>query len=216
MFLGYVRRHHIGLLALFVALGGTSYAAATLPRNSVGTAQIKNKAVTQAKLSTATVKALKGAKGDKGATGATGATGASGVKGDPGAPATFSAAVAANSNTTGLAGGTATTVPAASVTLKGDGKILVLVTGTFTATCTGGGPCTYAVGAKLDGAPIPNADTTVTAAGGSPTAKPVALATMVSAGAGAHQITLFHDTGGANLASGAVSADSRVIAFAIG
>jgi hypothetical protein len=213
MFLGYARRHHVGLLALFVALGGTSYAAVKLPKNSVGTTQIKNKAVTQAKLSTATVKALKGAKGD---TGAIGATGPAGTKGDPGAPATFSAAVAANSNTTGLAGGTATTVPAASVTLKGDGKILVLVTGTFTATCTGGGPCAYAVGAKLDGAPIPNADTTVTATGGSPTAKPVALATMVSAGAGAHQITLFHDTGGANLASGALSTDSRVVAFAIG
>ena len=213
MFLGYARRHHVGLLALFVALGGTSYAAVKLPRNSVGTAQIKNHAVTTSKLSTSTVKALKGAKGDPGATGP---AGAAGVKGDPGAPATFSAAVAANSNTPGLAGGTATAVPAASVTLKGDGKILVLVTGTFTATCTGGGPCAYAVGAKLDGAPIPNADTTVTATGGSPTAKPVALATMVSAGAGAHQITLFHDTSGANLASGTLSADSRVVAFGIG
>jgi hypothetical protein len=56
----------------------------------------------------------------------------------------------------------------------------------------------------------------VTAAGIYPTAKPVALATMVSAGAGAHQITLFHDTSDANLASGALSADSRVIAIAIG
>lgn len=41
----------IALIALFVALGGTSYAALnTLPRNSVGTAQIKNGAVTAAKL----------------------------------------------------------------------------------------------------------------------------------------------------------------------
>src|SRR3954451_18513690 len=37
-------------LALFVALGGTSYAAASLPRNSVGTAQIQNQAVTGAKV----------------------------------------------------------------------------------------------------------------------------------------------------------------------
>src|SRR4029079_14709981 len=105
MFLGYARRHHVGLLALFVALGGTSYAAVKLPRNSVGTAQIKSHAVTTAKLSTSTVKALRGAKGDPGDTGATGATGA---KGDPGAPATLSAGVAANSNTAGLAGGTNT------------------------------------------------------------------------------------------------------------
>lgn len=29
----YVRRHHVALLALFVALGGTAYAAAQLPAN---------------------------------------------------------------------------------------------------------------------------------------------------------------------------------------
>jgi hypothetical protein len=51
--LAYLRRHHVGLLALFVALGGTSYAAAKLPRNSVGTAQIRSGAVTQRKLAPA-------------------------------------------------------------------------------------------------------------------------------------------------------------------
>jgi hypothetical protein len=213
MFLGYVRRHHVGLLALFVALGGTSYAAVKLPRNSVGTAQIKNKAVTQAKLSTATVKALKGARG---ATGATGPAGANGAKGDPGAPATFSAAVAANSNTNGLVGGTDTGVPAASVTLQKAGNILVLVTGTFSATCTGGGGCTYAVGAKLDGAAVRNVDTTVTPTAGQTVDKPIALANIVPAGAGAHSITLFHDTSGTNLASTRLSADTRIVAFAIG
>ena len=45
----YLRRHHLGLLALFVALSGTAYAA-TLPRNSVGTAQLKRNAVTSAKV----------------------------------------------------------------------------------------------------------------------------------------------------------------------
>ena len=38
----YFRSHHVALMALFVALGGTSYAAATLPANSVGSAQIKD------------------------------------------------------------------------------------------------------------------------------------------------------------------------------
>ncbi len=37
--------HVIAGLALFVALGGTSYAAATLPRNSVGSAQLRANAV---------------------------------------------------------------------------------------------------------------------------------------------------------------------------
>ncbi|HEY7961192.1 MAG TPA: hypothetical protein VID29_04640 [Solirubrobacteraceae bacterium] len=48
--LAYVRRHHMGLIALFVALGGVSYAATGLPRNSVGSGQIQAGAVTAAKI----------------------------------------------------------------------------------------------------------------------------------------------------------------------
>ena len=40
----------VACVALFVALGGTSYAAVTLAANSVGTKQIKNSAVTAAKI----------------------------------------------------------------------------------------------------------------------------------------------------------------------
>ena len=40
--IGYGRRHHVGLLALIFALGGTSYAAVRLPSHSVGTAQLQN------------------------------------------------------------------------------------------------------------------------------------------------------------------------------
>jgi hypothetical protein len=40
----------VAFVALVVALGGVSYAAAVLPKNSVGTAQLKKKAVTAAKL----------------------------------------------------------------------------------------------------------------------------------------------------------------------
>jgi hypothetical protein len=40
----------LSTLALFVALGGASYAAVTLPRNSVGAAQLRPNAVTAAKL----------------------------------------------------------------------------------------------------------------------------------------------------------------------
>ncbi|MEX2108089.1 MAG: hypothetical protein WD827_04290 [Solirubrobacterales bacterium] len=48
---GYVRRHHLGLLALFVALSGTAYATTVkAPKNSVVTKSIKKKAVTKAKL----------------------------------------------------------------------------------------------------------------------------------------------------------------------
>jgi len=40
----------ISLIALFVALGGTTYAATSLPANSVGTKQLKNRAVTSKKV----------------------------------------------------------------------------------------------------------------------------------------------------------------------
>lgn len=80
-------------LALVVALGGTSYAAITLPRNSVGSKQIKSNAVSSSKVKDGSLRAKdfkasdapKGPKGDTGATGATGATGPQGAKGDTGA-----------------------------------------------------------------------------------------------------------------------------------
>jgi hypothetical protein len=40
----------IATVALFVALGGSAYAASALPRNSVGTAQLKPGAVTRSKI----------------------------------------------------------------------------------------------------------------------------------------------------------------------
>jgi hypothetical protein len=94
--LAYLRRHHVGLLALFVALGGTSYAAAKLPRNSVGTAQIRSGAVTQRKLAPAVRAELtpktvlgspgaQGPQGDPGPQGPQGDTGLPGPKGDTGA-----------------------------------------------------------------------------------------------------------------------------------
>lgn len=49
----------ISLIALFVALGGTSYAAITLPKNSVGTKQLKKDAVTGVKIKKGAVTAAK-------------------------------------------------------------------------------------------------------------------------------------------------------------
>lgn len=45
----------ISVVALFFALGGVSFAALTLPRNSVGTRQIRNNAVTWQKIAPGTV-----------------------------------------------------------------------------------------------------------------------------------------------------------------
>jgi hypothetical protein len=89
----------VSCLALFVALGGASYAAFKLPKNSVGAKQLKKGAVTPAKLSTASTATLKGPAGPKGAAGADGAAGAQGLKGDPGTPATALWAVVASNGT---------------------------------------------------------------------------------------------------------------------
>src|SRR3954466_10248673 len=70
-------------LALFIALGGSSYAALRLPRNSVGPTQIragavhssevKNGSLRAADLSTSSRRALRGATGPAGAQGPAGA-----------------------------------------------------------------------------------------------------------------------------------------------
>jgi hypothetical protein len=46
----HIRSNLVGWLALFVALGGTGYAAISIPRNSVGAAQIRNRSITPVKL----------------------------------------------------------------------------------------------------------------------------------------------------------------------
>lgn len=50
--LHHLRGNAVAYLALFVALGGTSYAAVRIPDNSVGNAQIKNDSIQPVKLNT--------------------------------------------------------------------------------------------------------------------------------------------------------------------
>jgi hypothetical protein len=75
----------ISTVCLFLLLGGgAAFAATQLPKNSVGSKQIKKEAVTPAKLSTAAKATLTGPKGATGATGPAGAKGDKGEKGDKG------------------------------------------------------------------------------------------------------------------------------------
>ena len=78
----------VAILALVVAMAGTGYAAFSLPKNSVGSKQIKANAVNSSKVKNRSLRAtdfkagqlpagpqgLKGDKGDKGDAGAPGAT----------------------------------------------------------------------------------------------------------------------------------------------
>jgi hypothetical protein len=76
----------ISLVALFVALGGTSYAAIALaPKNSVNSASVINGSLQKTDLSKKAVAALKGNRGAKGAQGAQGPAGAAGAAGPAGA-----------------------------------------------------------------------------------------------------------------------------------
>ncbi len=55
--IAHLRRNAVAYLALFIALGGTSYAVSRLPANSVDTKQIVDSAVTTRKLALGAVKA---------------------------------------------------------------------------------------------------------------------------------------------------------------
>lgn len=46
----YLKQNALGAIAIFIALGGTGYAAVAIPNSSVGTRQLRNGAVTPRKL----------------------------------------------------------------------------------------------------------------------------------------------------------------------
>lgn len=83
----------VAFLALLVALGGTSYAVAQLPANSVGSKQLKKNAVTAAKVKDRSLLAQDfksgqlpaGPRGAQGPAGPAGAQGAPGARGPAGA-----------------------------------------------------------------------------------------------------------------------------------
>jgi hypothetical protein len=112
------------IIALFVALGGTSYAAIKLPRNSVGTAQIKNRAVTQTKIAKKTLAALhgrRGATGPQGPVGPTGQTGQAGVQGvqGPAGPVNLTYATVQDTALRGMSETADATCPAGMVVTGG-------------------------------------------------------------------------------------------------
>jgi hypothetical protein len=98
----HVRHNVVGYVALFAALGGTSYAAIRLPANSVGAKQIKAKAVRAAEVKNGSLglaelsgraeSALQGRRGLQGL------QGVAGEQGQPGSPA--ASVIQGNTDTT--------------------------------------------------------------------------------------------------------------------
>ena len=85
------RRNVPGYLALFVALAGTSYAATSLPRNSVGSKQIKKNAVRSRHVKNHSLRAIDFRAGDlpSGKRGPKGNRGDRGFRGFQGPPGPF-------------------------------------------------------------------------------------------------------------------------------
>ena len=168
----------IACLALFVALGGSAYAATQLPKNSVGSKQLKKGAVTPAKLSAGSTSALTGPQGPKGG------KGERGEKGDPGP-------------STGPAGGAlAGTYPDPSLSSAARGVALAAVASTGTGTSpviqswfnrVGGTPTiTHLPGSGFYNVFFPGLSADVTssaiAAPNSPTGNAVTVAQGIAAG----------------------------------
>lgn len=113
----------VALAALFIALGGASYAAIQIPGNSVGTKQLKKNAVTSAKVKNRSLLAAdfklgqlpRGATGTAGVTGSVGATGLTGPTGAAGA--TGLAGIEGTTGPTGPKGSTGATGPSTTAAL---------------------------------------------------------------------------------------------------
>jgi hypothetical protein len=183
----------ISIVALFFAFGGVSYAALTIPKNSVGTKQIRNNAVTYQKIAPGTVgsarinQALVQTRVTGTCTGTNGAIGQIAQSGqvvcNPSAPAEF------GSSSTGTAvTGTSATVASRSLTA---GNYLLLAQAY--ANNTGAGPAALTCTAS-----VPSGSSqarTVTVPGGQQVALPIDLASSVPSG-GATSTLACTQTGG--------------------
>jgi hypothetical protein len=130
----------IATMALFIALGGGAYAAATLPKNSVGSKQLKANAVTSSKVKNRSLLALdfkagqlpRGAKGDQGTQGI---QGLKGDKGDTGTVNTSNFYTKSQSDSKFAAKETSGVVDVPT-TNPANTTVLTHGTVTFSATCT--------------------------------------------------------------------------------
>ena len=126
-------------LALFIALGGASYAAIKVPANSVGTKQVKNRAITQRKLDPKVLTSLHGARGLAGPQGVAGPQGLQGLQGPKGDTGASGAALADGSITASkLAGSSVTQAKLGLTTAVGSTNVSSTTNQAAVATCPAG------------------------------------------------------------------------------
>jgi hypothetical protein len=160
-FLRFLRRNTIALLALFLALGGTTYAASTalIGKNTVASPQVVNGSLKTKDLSAAARKALKGNRGLRGLRGVQGVQGAKGATGAQGIQGPAGPTLAGADNSGGCDPNTATFETCATVSLNLPVASKVALTGSghwhsdAAAGTSSSGTCRLAVdGAALLGA----------------------------------------------------------------
>jgi hypothetical protein len=145
-------------VAVFLALGGGAYAALKLPRNSVGTTQIKNNAVVSSKVKNGSLlsKDFRAGQLPQGPKGDTGAKGETGAKGDPGSvflpKVTAAGSSGAQNFTVNLSPPEFSFTPAAG---KGDIELIRVDWTPPAASCSGAGG---RVTIRLDGAQVGQQD----------------------------------------------------------
>jgi hypothetical protein len=214
-FFVHVKHNVVGYLALFAALGGTSYAAvrltpgsvtnralapgavshAKLAANSVNGKNIINGTLTRSDLTAGTLGGLTGGKGAAGGNGGRGATGAAGPAGPAGrAGADGSAAIIARARGMGSVTaphGATTSVPVDGGTWNQDPGDVNLVTGSATittpSTCTGS--FGNALTIQIDGAPATFAAAPTAPASSTMTMPIAVMAVMEPSSSTSHRIT---------------------------
>jgi hypothetical protein len=175
--LSHLKRNAVAYTALFLALGGTSYAAVRLPAGSVGSKELHSGAVTKTKLqrgavtSTAvqdhTLKAVDFARGQltAGPKGDKGDAGPKGDKGDPG-PTFGIAGVDTGCCKAPTLPATSTVSATKSVTLTNRSRLFVFASVQGSASTCGSAYCFGYWGVLVDGVPLANGARRLQAASG--------------------------------------------------
>ena len=191
-------------LALFVALGGSSYAAITITGKNVKNSSLTGKDIKNNSLTGSDVKGIKSgdvtdrsllAKDFKAGQLPAGPQGPKGDKGDTGPPGPTVASVSSGLDPSASPNNT---YGAGTITTTQSGKILVQGSvSEFTLACSAGGSCNVDLGLRLDGSPIPGSGQSFS--GGASTNKQID-ATMyglsASVPAGTHTFSLQATAGG--------------------